>query len=73
MANEVRLFICQNCFNAVDAEDAHQPCAVCGHEFIECRPGDPDDPCRKPLMDADGDLITHAPQWWVDEYKKLAS
>lgn len=68
-----RLYLCPNCFNALQAEAMAEPCEVCGHSLIECRPGDTDDPCRKPMMDDDGDLVTRAPMWWVERYKKLAA
>ena len=68
-----RLYLCPNCFNALEAPQMSEPCPLCGHSLVECKPGAPDDPCRKPLMDADGDLLTRAPEWWVDEYKRLAA
>lgn len=40
-------------------------CDVCGHTRLVCRPGDPNDPCRKPLMTAGGEVVTRAPLWWL--------
>lgn len=40
-------------------------CADCGLELVGCRPGDPDDPCRRPLIDASGRILTRAPLWWL--------
>lgn len=68
-----RLYLCPNCFNALEAARMSAPCDVCGHSLIECQPGAADDPCRRPLADADGDLLTHAPKWWVEHYKRLAA
>lgn len=67
-----RLYLCPNCYNALEQTAVSQPCEVCGHTLIECRPGAADDPCRKPLMDADGDIVAHAPRWWLEHYKRLA-
>lgn len=40
-------------------------CSFCGGQRISCRPGDPDDPCRRPLMDEAGRVLTRAPRWWL--------
>jgi hypothetical protein len=34
-------------------------------ELLTCKPGDPDDPCRRPLIDAKGQIKTRAPVWWL--------
>ena len=64
MAEEANAIIClcPNCFTP-----ATQPgqCVECGHELLVCRPGDPDDPCRRPLLSAHGDVLTQAPRWWL--------
>lgn len=46
---------------------AGQPgmCPKCDQEMVGCRPGDPDDPCRRPLMDQRGHILTRAPLWWL--------
>ena len=54
--------LCPNCLTPAGEPG---PCAVCGHERLVCRPGDPDDPCRKPLMTASGEIKTQAPLWWL--------
>ena len=41
------------------------PCPRCGRERVTCRPGDADDPCRKPLMSAAGEVKSRAPLWWL--------
>jgi hypothetical protein len=63
------LYLCETCFYASDQPGV---CPDCGHELVECRPGTPDDPCRRPLMDQEGRLLTRAPLWWVERYKRLA-
>ncbi len=40
-------------------------CELCGRELVGCRPGDPDDPCRRPMMDHGGRILTRAPLWWL--------
>ena len=54
--------LCPNCFTP-----ANEPgrCEVCGHERLVCKPGDPDDPCRKPLVTASGEVRSQAPLWWL--------
>jgi hypothetical protein len=57
-------FLCPNCYTAGEAAGA---CPVCEHEMLSCRPGDPDDPCRKPLIDSAGQIRTRAPRWWLEK------
>jgi hypothetical protein len=45
--------------------DSPGVCDQCGRELVGCRPGDPDDPCRRPIMDARGRILTRAPLWWL--------
>ncbi len=40
-------------------------CPRDGLELVRCKPGAPDDPCRKPLMEAQGRVMTRAPRWWL--------
>jgi len=56
------IYLCPNCLSPADSGG---PCRNCGETVIECRPGDPDDPCRRPLMDAKGRVRTRAPMWWL--------
>jgi hypothetical protein len=56
------LYVCPGCFSADIAPGA---CPDCGRERVVCDPGDPDNPCRKPPMDADGRLQSRAPLWWL--------
>jgi len=57
-----RICLCPKCLTPAGEPGA---CPVCGHELLVCRPGDPDDPCRKPLMTAGGEIKTQAPLWWL--------
>jgi hypothetical protein len=59
---EVSIYLCQRCFTPAREGGA---CANCGAEVIGCRPGDPDDPCRKPLMNNKGEVLSRAPMWWL--------
>ncbi len=56
------VFLCPRCLTP---HGKAGPCTNCGAELLQCRPGDPDDPCRKPLMTRSGQLTSHAPRWWL--------
>ncbi|MGH2521968.1 MAG: hypothetical protein ACRDH2_05635 [Anaerolineales bacterium] len=56
------LYICANCFS-VDTVSGN--CPNCGQARVHCDPGDPDNPCRKPPMDAEGRILSRAPLWWL--------
>jgi hypothetical protein len=58
----IEMHLCPRCLAPGDESG---PCPVCGTERIHCRPGDLDDPCRRPLMDKDGRVRTRAPLWWL--------
>ena len=58
----LQIFLCPQCLVASDAPGA---CTRCGRERLTCRPGDPDDPCRRPLIDAAGRVRSRAPLWWL--------
>jgi hypothetical protein len=63
MATDITLlYICPHCFSA-DSAPGH--CPHCGQPRVECDARDPDNPCRKPPMDAEGRLLSRAPLWWV--------
>jgi len=57
-----QIFLCPNCLSPGEAAGA---CVNCGTEVLTCRPGDPDDPCRRPLINAEGKVLTRAPLWWL--------
>jgi hypothetical protein len=57
------VYLCPKC---LEAQSAPGPCPNDGTELLSCRPGDPDDPCRRPLMDRDGQVRSRAPKWWLN-------
>ncbi|GEM_PF-1519539 len=59
---EPQVFLCPNCLLPAAKPG---PCTRCGRQRAGCRPGDPDDPCRKPLMSPGGRVLTRAPLWWL--------
>jgi hypothetical protein len=61
-AVDVQLYLCPRCLLPGETVG---PCPRCGGQRLTCRPGDPDDPCRKPLIDAEGMVRTRAPLWWL--------
>ena len=56
------LYVCPNCFSV---DKAPGTCPECGHTRVECDPGDPDNPWRRPPTDAEGRLLSRAPLWWL--------
>ena len=56
------LYLCERCFSAADAPGACPRCEQPRRHFVL---GTVDDPCRRPPTDADGRLLSRAPQWWV--------
>jgi hypothetical protein len=63
MPDEVKmLYVCPGCFLA---DESPGQCPICGRTRVECNPGDPDNPCRRPPMDAEGRLLSRAPLWWL--------
>ena len=40
------VYLCPNCYTAGDAPG---PCSSCGHQVVECRPGDADDGADRKL------------------------
>jgi predicted amidophosphoribosyltransferase len=56
------IFLCPHCMLPGPEAGA---CPQCGATLVSCRPGEPDDPCRKPLMDRHGRVLTRAPLWWL--------
>ena len=53
------------CPKHLEPSDEPTPCPKCGRERVTCRPGDADDPCRKPLISPTGEIRSRAPQWWL--------
>jgi hypothetical protein len=58
----LQVYLCPRCLSA---EAAPGLCPRCGKARLGCRPGDPNDPCRRPIMDASGTVRTRAPLWWL--------
>ncbi len=58
------LYLCPNCFTP-DTQSG--VCSMCGHAKVECRPGALDDPCRKPVLDHAGHVLSRAPRWWLEK------
>jgi hypothetical protein len=59
---DVQIHLCPKC---LEAQPTPGLCPKDGTQLLTCRPGDPDDPCRRPLIDAMGRLRTRAPVWWL--------
>lgn len=62
MNDEMVVYVCTRC-----TASAGEPgkCEYCGGQKVACRPGEDDDPIRRPLIDADGNVLTRAPIWWL--------
>ena len=60
----VRVYLCPR--HLIPQEKPGQ-CSFCDLELIECRPGDPDDPCRRPVVDEQGRVRSRAPLWWLEK------
>jgi len=57
-----KFYMCPKCFEAADDPT---PCPRCGGKRAMCQPGAADNPIRKPLMSATGELKSRAPVWWL--------
>ncbi len=57
-----QIYLCPRCLQAYNSTGR---CLKDGSELLTCRLGDPNDPCRRPLMDAKGRVATRAPVWWL--------
>ena len=57
-----RIYLCPDCLTPGEASGQ---CSECGATLVECRPGESDDPCRRPLMNKEGEVLTRAPIWWL--------
>jgi hypothetical protein len=58
----LQVYLCPRCLSA---EGGPGLCPRCGEARLGCRPGEPDDPCRRPIMDSRGQVRTRAPLWWL--------
>ncbi|MFQ5944149.1 MAG: hypothetical protein ACE5JF_11400 [Anaerolineales bacterium] len=64
MSEEIVIYVCKRC--TTSSGEAGK-CRYCGGEKVACHPGDDGDPIRRPLLDADGNVVTRAPIWWLHE------
>ena len=64
MTEEVIIYVCRRCTTSAGESGK---CQFCGGVKVACRPGDDDDPLRRPLIDAAGNVLTRAPRWWLRE------
>lgn len=55
-------YVCERCFST---DTAPGPCPRCGLMRRHCELGGPEDDCRRPPMDAQGNILSRAPLWWV--------
>lgn len=62
MSDEQVVYCCTRCTTAAGEPGT---CDLCGGLRVECRTGMADDPSRRPLMDAGGNVVTRAPIWWL--------
>jgi hypothetical protein len=56
------VFMCPRC---LVAKSESGTCPQCSANLIKCEPGAQDDPCRRPLMSASGQVLSRAPVWWL--------
>jgi hypothetical protein len=59
------VYVCERCFSA---DDQPGPCRRCQQPRREFAVGALDDPQRRPLIGADGQLRCRAPLWWVSSH-----
>jgi len=57
-----QVYLCPRC---LQGQEQAGDCPRCGEPLLTCRPGDADDPCRKPIMDRHGRVRSRAPLWWL--------
>ncbi len=58
----VEIFMCPRC---LVAQGKAGSCPQCNVQLIDCHPGAEDDPCRRPLINANGQVLSRAPLWWL--------
>ncbi|MBI4770291.1 MAG: hypothetical protein HY784_07760 [Chloroflexi bacterium] len=56
------VYLCPRCLTGYGEPGT---CPICRLALLGCRPGSPDDPCRRPLMTGDGQVRARAPVWWL--------
>jgi len=55
-------YVCPKCFRV---SETMGNCKSCGADVFEFHPGDENDPCRCPVVNENGEVVTHAPLWWL--------
>lgn len=60
MAEQRVLYKCRICLRCSEGPE------VChGHEMVRCMAGEPGSEASRPVQSAEGQLLSHAPKWWV--------
>lgn len=55
------VYVCRQCLRvAGEPDECHD------RPMIECDAGAPGDERSRPVTTPDGELVTHAPRWWVE-------
>jgi len=56
------VYVCPRCLRvAGEQEECH------GQLMVECDAGMPGDERSRPITTLEGELVTHAPRWWVEK------
>jgi hypothetical protein len=61
MDTDCTFYLCPICFEVSESASRHH-----GRRMLRCDAGNPGDETRKPLMDTDGRLKSHAPRWFLE-------
>ena len=65
MANEQDFYLCPICFRVCETEaECHK------HLMVLCETGHPGDERRKPVSDQFGNLVSRAPRWYLEAFRK---
>ncbi len=56
------IYMCRQCLRASDV-----PGECHGEPMVECCCGYPGDFGTRPVTEADGRIVTHAPRWWAEQ------
>ncbi|HET7088829.1 MAG TPA: hypothetical protein VFL17_09280 [Anaerolineae bacterium] len=66
MGTRCTFYICTICFEVSGTPSEHH-----SRQMIRCDAGQPGDEARRPLVDAEGHLKTHAPRWFLQAIGSL--
>ncbi len=66
MKSSVILYLCSMCFEVSETAGVHH-----GRPMIRCDVGSLGDERRKPLVDGEGHLKSHAPRWFLEAIGSL--